>query len=82
MRPLEILCDGDSVLRSGGVKDAAETKGDALTGVPLKTAEKPFGFFRQRIAVCCAHNLCAIGAQIPHLQPEKYFLSRTCHKRK
>ena len=59
-----------------------DEKRDALTGVPLKTAEKPFGFFGKRIAVCCAHNLCAIGAQIPHLQPEKYFLSRTCRKRK
>jgi hypothetical protein len=51
-----------------------DEKGDALTGVPLKTAEKPFGFFGKRIAV--------IGAQIPHLQPEKYFLSRIYRKRK
>ena len=30
----------------------------------------------------CAHNLCAVGAQIPHWQPELYFLSRTCRERK
>ena len=47
-----------------------------------RLSEKPGGFFRQKVAVCCAHNLCAIGAQIPHLQPEKYFLSRTCRERK
>ena len=47
-----------------------------------RLSEKPGGFFRQKVAVCCAHNLCAIGAQIPHLQPEKYFLSRIYRKRK
>ena len=59
-----------------------DEKRDALTGVPLETVEKPFGVFDKRIAVCCAHNLCAIGAQIPHWHPEKYFLSRTCRERK
>ena len=59
-----------------------DEKRDALTGVPLETVEKPFVFFDKRIAVCCAHNLCAIGAKIPHWQPEKYFLSRTYRKRK
>ena len=34
------------------------------------------------VRICCTHNLCAYGAQIPHWQPERYFLSRTCRERK
>ena len=37
-------------------------------------AKIPFGAFRQIFAVCCAHNLFAIGKQIPHLQPEMCFV--------
>ena len=37
----------------------------------------PCGAFRQFSAVCCAHNLYAFGVQIPHLQPEMYFVSGT-----
>ena len=48
----------------------------------LRLSKKPPGFSDKRLAVCCAHNLCAIGAQIPHLQPEKYFLSRIYRERK
>ena len=29
------------------------------------------------LASCCAHNLCACGTQIPHLQDEKCFARRT-----
>ena len=47
-----------------------------------ETVGKPSGFSDRRLAVCCVHNLCAYGTQIPHLQPEKYFLSRTCRERK
>ena len=50
--------------------------------VIAETVEKTKGFSDKRIAVCCAHNLPADGGQIPHLQPEKYFLSRTCRERK
>ena len=28
----------------------------------------------KRLSPCCAHNLCAIGAQIPHLQDVKCFV--------
>ena len=45
-------------------------------------AVKKYNFLTKGFAVCCAHNLCAAGAQIPHLQPEKYFLRRTCRRRK
>ena len=48
----------------------------------LLPVEKPKWFSDKRSAVCCAHNLCASSAQIPHLQPEKYFLRRTCRRRK
>ena len=48
----------------------------------FETVEKTPSFSGKRLAVCCAHNLCAIGAQIPHLQPEKYFLSRIYRERK
>ena len=43
----------------------------------LSLSKKTFGLFRQFFAVCCAHNLFAIGEQIPHLQPEKYFAPGT-----
>ena len=39
--------------------------------------KNPIGVFRQYFAVCYAHNLYAFGAQIPHLQPEMYFVSGT-----
>ena len=48
----------------------------------MRLSEKPKGFSDKGIAVCCAHNLPAGGGQIPHLQTEKYFLSRTCRERK
>ena len=48
----------------------------------FETVEKTCGFSDKRLAVCCAHNLPAGGGQIPHLQTEKYFLSRTCRERK
>ena len=32
------------------------------------------GFPPDFFAVCCAHNLFVYDEQIPHLQPEKYFL--------
>ena len=40
-------------------------------------SKKTSGLFRQAFAVCCAHNLYAFGVQIPHLQPEKYFVPGT-----
>jgi hypothetical protein len=40
-------------------------------------SKNPFGLFRQSFAVCCAHNLFAVGKQIPHLQPDKYFAPGT-----
>ena len=48
----------------------------------LRLSKNPAGFSDKKIAVCCAHNLFACGEQISHLQPEKYFLSRTCRERK
>jgi hypothetical protein len=48
----------------------------------LSLSKKSFGLFRQFFAVCCAHNLFAVGEQIPHLQPEKYFLPGTRPGRK
>ena len=45
-------------------------------------SEKPCRLFRQFFAVCCAHNLFALGEQIPHLQPEKCFSPRTRRGRK
>ena len=48
----------------------------------LRLSKIPFGAFRQVFAVCCAHNLFAVGEQIPHLQPEKCFRPRTRRGRK
>ena len=48
----------------------------------MRLSEKPKGFSDKRLAVCCAHNLPATGGQIPHLQPDKCFLPRTCRGRK
>ena len=48
----------------------------------VSLSRKPFGLSRQFFAVCCAHNLYAFGVQIPHLQPEKYFLPGTRPGRK
>jgi len=42
-------------------------------------SKNPFGLFRQFFAVCHAHNLFALGEQIPHLQPEMYFCPCTRH---
>ena len=47
------------------------------TGGHLSLSKNPFGLFRQFFAVCCAHSLCAFGAQLAHLQPEKCFRPRT-----
>ena len=44
----------------------------------MRLSKNSPSFSDKRLAVCCAHNLCAYGAQIPHWQPERYFLSRTC----
>ena len=52
------------------------------TGRPLSLSKIPFGAFRQFFAVCCAHHLSADSRQIPHLQPEKYFLPGTRPGRK
>ena len=45
-------------------------------------SKNPPGFSDKRLAVCCAHNLSVYDGQIPHWQPELYFLSRTCRERK
>ena len=47
----------------------------------LRSCQKVI-LFDKGAAVCCAHNLSAGGAQISHLQPERYFLRRTCRRRK
>ena len=36
-----------------------------------------FGWAWKRLASCCAHNLCAAGTQIPHLQDEQCFVRGT-----
>ncbi len=36
----------------------------------------------KRLASCCAHNLCAAGTQIPHLQDVKCFVRRTRRRAK
>ena len=77
--PVPGLCAG--IAGDGGIRRIRKAAGGSDL-LPLVTVDKPSGFFDKRLAVCCAHNLCAIGAQIPHLQPEKYFLSRTYRKRK
>ena len=48
----------------------------------LRLSKNPSGFSDKRLAVCCAHNLSVCDGQIPHWQPELYFLSRTCRERK
>ena len=48
----------------------------------LRLSKNPPGFSDKRLAVCCAHNLSVCDGQIPHWQPELYFLSRTCRERK
>ena len=57
-------------------------KNGMADAMPFFDAVKKYNFLTKGVAVCCAHNLCAAGAQIPHLQPEKYFLRRTCRRRK
>jgi len=47
-----------------------------------ENCRKPKRFSDKGLAVCCAQNLCAAGAQISHLQPEKYFFRRTCRRKK
>ena len=47
-----------------------------------RLSKNPFGVFRQFFAVCRAHSLCAYGAQLAHLQPEKCFRPRTRRGRK
>ena len=44
----------------------------------LRPSKIPFGAFRRFLAACCAHSLCAVGAQLAHLQPDKYFPPGTC----
>ena len=77
--PVPGLCAG--IAGDGGIRRIRKAAGGSDL-LPLVTVDKPSGFFDKRLAVCCAHNLCAIGAQISHWQPEKYFLSRTYRKRK
>ena len=48
----------------------------------FQTVENPLRGFLTVFAVCCAHNLFAAGEQIPHLQPEMYFLPGTRPGRK
>ena len=48
----------------------------------LRLSKKGFAFFDKRIAVCRAHDLYALGVQIAHLQPDRYFLSGTRPDRK
>jgi len=38
-----------------------------------ENCRKPKRFSDKGLAVCCAQNLCAAGAQISHLQLEKFF---------
>ena len=51
-------------------------------GAGLSLSKIPFGAFRQGFAVCRAHSLCAAGAQLAHLQPDRYFLPGTRPGRK
>ena len=51
--------------------------GRESTPARLRLVKNPFGVFRQILAACCAHSLCALGAQLPHLQSEKCFCPRT-----
>ena len=48
----------------------------------LRLSKIPHGAFRQFFAVCCMHSLCACGAQLVHLHPEKYFRPGTRPGRK
>ena len=69
--------------RSKPASSRKKSKRGTLFGVPrVQPVGKPQWFSDKRPAVCCAQNLCADGARIPHLQPERYFLSRTCRERK
>ena len=51
-------------------------------GSSVQSVEKPLRGFPAGFAVCRAQNLFATGEQIPHLQPEKYFLPGTRPGRK
>jgi len=46
--------------------------------IDFHLAKNPFGLFRQFFAVCCAHNLFALGEQIPHLQLIRRFGGELC----
>ena len=48
----------------------------------LRLSKKGEAFLDKRLAVCRAHNLFAMGEQIPHLQTEKCFLRRTRRRKK
>ena len=52
-------------------------KGRPGNRAALSPSKIPSGAFRRIFAVCRAHSLCACGAQLAHLQPEKYFASGT-----
>ena len=41
-----------------------------VSGRRLSLSKNPFGLFRQFFAVCCAHNLFAIGEQIPYIMEQ------------
>ena len=51
-----------------------DQKTAAPAGAAVFETVKKYYFLTRGVAVCCA--------QIPHLQPEKYFLRRTCRRRK
>ena len=48
----------------------------------LTLAYRFAGLSFEEIAPCCAHNFCAFGTEIPHLQGEKSFLRRTRRRKK
>ena len=73
-----------SALLSNSSNRPLHTKTSVPSGteVFLRLSGNLIGFPDRRLAGCCAQTLCAGGVQSPHLQPEMYFLSRTCRERK
>ena len=72
---LRFIPSTKSVIGKKSENNVRKTPDDS--GVFLSLSKIPFGAFRQFFAVCCAHSLCAVGAQLVHSQPEKYFVSGT-----
>ena len=65
-------------LKTDSMCTAVKTEGPGQKlSRPSACRKSPSGLSAKFFAVCCMHSLWADGAQLAHLQPEKYFPSGT-----